>query len=47
MTDESKPPFPDQFQPVPGTTSATEPRPDQGAGSHRGTVAVTGGKPIA
>ena len=45
-----KPPFPDQRQPMPGTTAAMEPRPDHGETSYRGSgrlkdkkAIVTGG----
>ena len=50
MTDEPKPPFPDQPQSIPGTTDAMNPRPDHGEDSYKGsgrlsgkTAVITGG----
>ncbi len=50
MLDFPKPPFPNQQQPIPGSSSAMEPRPDYGEKSYRGSgrlqdkkVLITGG----
>src|ERR1700759_2836019 len=50
MLDFPKPPFPEQQQPVPGSSSAMNPRPDYGENSYRGCdrlrdkkVLITGG----
>lgn len=50
MTDDPKPPQPDQQQPVPGFTDRMDPRPDHGEESYRGSgrlkgkrAAITGG----
>jgi hypothetical protein len=36
MNDFSRPPFPEQQQPIPGKTDAMDPRPDHGEESYRG-----------
>jgi NAD(P)-dependent dehydrogenase (short-subunit alcohol dehydrogenase family) len=50
MLDFPKPPFPEQQQPVPGSSAAMNPRPDYGENSYRGSdrlrdkkVLITGG----
>ena len=50
MSDFPKPPFPEQQQPVPGSSAAMNPRPDYGENSYRGCdrlrdkkVLITGG----
>lgn len=42
MTDDPRPPFPDQPQPVPGRTEQMEPRPDHGEDSYRGSGRLEG-----
>ena len=42
MTDDPKPPFPDQPQPIPGLTENMEPRPDHGEDSYKGTGRLAG-----
>ena len=42
MTDDPRPPFPDQPQPVPGETDRMQPRPDHGEDSYRGSGRLTG-----
>ncbi len=46
MTDDPKPPFPDQDQPIPGLTEAMDPRPDHGEDSYRGSGKLDGRKAI-
>ncbi len=41
-----KPPFPDQPQPMPGTTRAMDPKPDHGETSYRGSGRLEGKKAI-
>jgi NAD(P)-dependent dehydrogenase (short-subunit alcohol dehydrogenase family) len=50
MDDFPRPPFPEQQQPIPGTTEAMNPRPDHGEDSYKGSnrlndkkVLITGG----
>ena len=43
---DPKPPFPDQQQPVPGTTAAMNPRPDHGEESYEGHGRLAGKKAI-
>lgn len=50
MDDFPRPPFPEQQQPVPGTTDKMNPRPDHGEDSYKGSarlkdkkVLITGG----
>jgi hypothetical protein len=50
MDNFSRPPFPEQQQPVPGTTDKMNPRPDHGEDSYKGSarlkdkkVLITGG----
>jgi NAD(P)-dependent dehydrogenase (short-subunit alcohol dehydrogenase family) len=43
---DPKPPFPDQQQPVPGTTAAMNPRPDHGEDSYEGHGRLAGKKAI-
>ena len=38
MLDFPKPPFPNQQQPVPGSSSAMNPRPDYGENSYQGVA---------
>lgn len=42
MTDDPRPPFPDQPQPVPGQTDRMQPRPDHGEDSYRGSGRLAG-----
>jgi NAD(P)-dependent dehydrogenase (short-subunit alcohol dehydrogenase family) len=42
VTDDPRPPFPDQPQPVPGRTEQMEPRPDHGEDSYRGSGRLEG-----
>jgi hypothetical protein len=42
VTDDPKPPFPDQPQPIPGLTENMEPRPDHGEDSYKGTGRLAG-----
>jgi NAD(P)-dependent dehydrogenase (short-subunit alcohol dehydrogenase family) len=46
MKNYPKPPFPDQKQPMPGTTGAMEPRPDHGEASYKGSGRLAGKKAI-
>ena len=46
MTDFPKPPFPDQPQPIPGTTAAMDPKPDHGEESYRGSGRLAGKKAV-
>ncbi len=41
-----KPPFPDQTQPMPGSTSAMDPRPDHGESSYKGSGRLKGKKAV-
>ena len=41
-----KPPFPDQTQPMPGSTSAMKPRPDHGETTYKGSGRLTGKKAV-
>jgi NAD(P)-dependent dehydrogenase (short-subunit alcohol dehydrogenase family) len=41
-----KPPFPNQQQPMPGTTAKMSPRPDHGEGSYKGSGRLLGKKAI-
>jgi len=41
-----KPPYPDQKQPMPGTTAHMEPRPDHGETSYRGSGRLNGKKAV-
>jgi NAD(P)-dependent dehydrogenase (short-subunit alcohol dehydrogenase family) len=42
VTDDPRPPFPDQPQPVPGETDQMQPRPDHGEDSYRGSGRLAG-----
>ena len=42
MTDDPRPPFPDQPQPIPGETDRMQPRPDHGEDSYRGSGRLAG-----
>ena len=42
MTDDPRPPFPDQPQTVPGQTDRMQPRPDHGEDSYRGSGRLAG-----
>jgi len=44
--DTPQPPFPDQPQPIPGTTDAMTPRPDHGEDSYRGSGKLQGKKAL-
>ncbi|MBB5712987.1 SDR family oxidoreductase [Sphingomonas xinjiangensis] len=46
MTDFPKPPFPDQPQPIPGSTAAMDPKPDHGEESYRGSGRLAGKKAV-
>jgi NAD(P)-dependent dehydrogenase (short-subunit alcohol dehydrogenase family) len=46
MTDDPKPPFPEQEQPIPGLTQRMDPRPDHGEDSYRGSGKLEGRKAI-
>ena len=46
MTDEPKPPFPDQEQPIPGSSAAMDPVPDYGEDSYRGSSKLEGKKAL-
>ncbi|WP_163468207.1 SDR family NAD(P)-dependent oxidoreductase, partial [Klebsiella michiganensis] len=46
MPDFPRPPFPDQRQPMPGTTAAMDPRPDHGEDSYRGSGRLADKKAI-
>jgi NAD(P)-dependent dehydrogenase (short-subunit alcohol dehydrogenase family) len=46
MLDYPRPPFPDQNQPMPGTTDAMAPKPDHGETSYRGDNRLQGKKAI-
>jgi hypothetical protein len=45
MLDFPKPPFPNQHQPMPGTTDEMKPVPDHGETSSRGVAACKARKP--
>ena len=46
MTDDPKPPFPDQPQPMPGLTQKMEPVPDHGEDSYKGSGRLLGKKAL-
>jgi NAD(P)-dependent dehydrogenase (short-subunit alcohol dehydrogenase family) len=46
MTDDPKPPQPEQQQPMPGSTAAMDPKPDHGEDSYRGSGRLRGKKAI-
>ena len=46
MTQHSKPPFPKQPQPMPGSTKAMDPTPDHGERSYKGSGRLAGKKAI-
>ena len=46
MPDYRKPPYPDQTQPMPGTTAKMDPPPDHGESSYRGSVKLKGKKAV-
>jgi NAD(P)-dependent dehydrogenase (short-subunit alcohol dehydrogenase family) len=46
MTDHPTPPYPEQQQPIPGTTDAMHPRPDHGEDSYKGSGRLAGKKAI-
>jgi hypothetical protein len=46
MTDEPKPPFPDQEQPIPGSSAAMDPVPDYGEDSYKGSGRLEGKKAL-
>jgi hypothetical protein len=46
MTDEPKPPFPDQEQPIPGSSAAMDPVPDYGEDSYKGSGKLEGKKSL-
>ncbi|MBR0750900.1 SDR family oxidoreductase [Bradyrhizobium jicamae] len=46
MLDHPKPPYPDQKQPMPGTTAKMDPRPDHGESSYRGSGKLKGKKAV-
>ncbi|HZG07498.1 MAG TPA: SDR family oxidoreductase [Allosphingosinicella sp.] len=46
MTDDPKPPFPDQPQPMPGLTQRMEPVPDHGEDSYKGSGRLSGKKAL-
>jgi NAD(P)-dependent dehydrogenase (short-subunit alcohol dehydrogenase family) len=46
VTDDPKPPFPDQPQPMPGLTQRMEPVPDHGEDSYRGSGRLQGKKAL-
>jgi NAD(P)-dependent dehydrogenase (short-subunit alcohol dehydrogenase family) len=46
VTDDPKPPFPDQPQSQPGLTEAMEPRPDHGEDSYQGSGRLAGKKAV-
>ena len=46
MLDYPRPPFPDQHQPMPGTTDAMAPKPDHGETSYRGCNRLNGKKAV-
>jgi NAD(P)-dependent dehydrogenase (short-subunit alcohol dehydrogenase family) len=46
MLDYPRPPFPDQKQPMPGTTDAMAPKPDHGETSYKGSNRLQGRKAV-
>jgi NAD(P)-dependent dehydrogenase (short-subunit alcohol dehydrogenase family) len=46
MLDYPRPPFPDQHQPMPGTTDAMAPKPDHGETSYKGCNRLQGKKAV-
>ena len=46
MTDEPKPPMPEQQQPMPGSSAAMDPQPDYGEDSYKGSGKLEGKKAI-
>lgn len=42
MADDARPPYPEQQQPMPGTTAAMDPRPDHGEDSYVGSGRLAG-----
>src|SRR3977135_2595583 len=46
LPDYPKPPFPSQKQPMPGSTDAMQPRPDQGEKSYKGSGRLKGLKAV-
>jgi hypothetical protein len=46
MTDDPKPPQPEQQQPMPGFTERMDPRPDHGEGSYKGSGRLLGKRAI-
>jgi NAD(P)-dependent dehydrogenase (short-subunit alcohol dehydrogenase family) len=46
MPDHPKPPYPNQKQPMPGTTAKMDPRPDHGESSYRGSGKLKGKKAV-
>src|SRR4030088_3260327 len=46
MLDYPRPPFPDQHQPMPGTTDAMAPKPDHGETSYKGCDRLKGKKAV-
>ncbi|MBP2434027.1 glucose 1-dehydrogenase [Bradyrhizobium elkanii] len=46
MPDYPKPPFPNQHQPMPGTTAKMDPRPDHGEASYKGSGRLQGKRAI-
>jgi NAD(P)-dependent dehydrogenase (short-subunit alcohol dehydrogenase family) len=46
MADFPKPPFPEQQQPMPGSTDAMQPRPDHGETSYKGSGRLAGKRAI-
>jgi NAD(P)-dependent dehydrogenase (short-subunit alcohol dehydrogenase family) len=46
MLDYPRPPFPDQHQPMPGTTAAMAPKPDHGETSYKGCNRLQGKKAV-
>ena len=44
--DSPRPPFPEQQQPMPGSSSAMDPRPDHGEASYKGSGRLAGKKTI-
>jgi hypothetical protein len=46
MPEYPKPPYPNQKQPMPGTTARMDPRPDHGESSYRGSGKLAGKKAV-
>src|SRR5947208_13322987 len=46
MLDYPRPPYPNQQQPMPGSTSAMKPRPDHGEESYKGSGRLAGKKAV-